>query len=67
MVNWWSNANFTANISLIDPYFGNQKKALNLLSALRFKVMVRETGLEPAHRGTLDPKSSASANSATPA
>ena len=30
-------------------------------------LMVRVTGLEPAHRKTLDPKSSASANSATPA
>ena len=29
--------------------------------------MVRATGLEPAHRLTLEPKSSASANSATPA
>ena len=29
--------------------------------------MVRVTGLEPAHQLTLDPKSSASANSATPA
>ena len=28
---------------------------------------MRVTGLEPAHRKTLDPKSSASANSATPA
>ena len=32
-----------------------------------FKNMVRVTGLEPAHRVTLEPKSSASANSATPA
>ena len=31
-----------------------------------FRV-VRATGLEPAHRLTLEPKSSASANSATPA
>ena len=29
--------------------------------------MVRETGIEPARRETLDPKSSASASSATPA
>ena len=29
--------------------------------------MVRVTGVEPAHRKTLDPKSSASANSAIPA
>lgn len=32
-----------------------------------FIELVRKTGLEPARRGTLDPKSSASANSATPA
>jgi hypothetical protein len=30
-------------------------------------ALVRATGLEPAHRLTLEPKSSASANSATPA
>ena len=29
--------------------------------------MVRVTGVEPAHQLVLDPKSSASANSATPA
>ena len=44
----------------------NQKNTQSL-ECLRFLGLVRETGLEPAHRETLDPKSSASANSATPA
>ena len=33
----------------------------------RFLVLVRVTGIEPAHRKASDPKSDASASSATPA
>ena len=40
------------------------KKKLDKIELFR---VVRATGLEPAHRLTLEPKSSASANSATPA
>ena len=40
------------------------KKKPDLIGLFR---VVRATGLEPAHRLTLEPKSSASANSATPA
>ena len=40
------------------------KKKLDEIELFR---VVRATGLEPAHRLTLEPKSSASANSATPA
>lgn len=44
------------------------KKGVAVVTAVIVAVvMVRVTGLEPAHRLTLEPKSSASANSATPA
>ncbi len=33
----------------------------------QFEILVRERGLEPLHLAALDPKSSASANFATPA
>ena len=44
----------------------NKKKRQSSVENCRF-FLVRVTGVEPAHRKTLDPKSSASANSATPA
>ena len=43
--------------------FKNKKKP----DKIELFRVVRATGLEPAHRLTLEPKSSASANSATPA
>ena len=43
------------------------RKEMTSLYQRMLTFMVRVTGLEPAHRLTLEPKSSASANSATPA
>ena len=44
-------------------FFAQNKKKPDKIGLFR---VVRATGLEPAHRLTLEPKSSASANSATP-
>ena len=43
------------------------KKAPNLCNQKLETLLMRVTGVEPARRKALDPKSSASANSATPA
>ena len=52
------------SVRFCEPQLPTPKSGRSLCSA---RLLVRATGFEPAHRKVLDPKSNASANSATPA